>query len=314
VSTDRIIARIARELGTGDPVEGLMQRLSATDLQSLMLHIYRERSRARTPADLLCAYERSLMLQPSTADARVMAAIERTAFESAPEFEAVNLSPVLPLGLNTVLGQIDQNNCLATVRGAEVIADPTSAAALECAHRRKQGNHETIRLCSASRVLRLQPFEGAGFSPHFGIFSMVTAARDRGSLQAEFESLRSHLNVYATFLQRLQPLGFQLTDIEVLISHTGRDADLLRRANEAVLQPLASAHAGVIFHTDTTREQGRNYYKGYCIGVYAKNAAGLRMNLADGGFTDWTQRLLSNAKERLFISGLGVELLAKCFR
>jgi hypothetical protein len=314
VSTDKIIARIARVLATGDPVEGLAQRLSATDLQSLMLHIYRERSQVKTPADLLSAYERSLMVQPSTADARVMVEIERTALESAADFEAVNLSPVLPLGLNAVLGQIDQNNCLATVRGAEVIADPTSAAALECAHRRKQGNQETIRLCSVSRVLRLQPYEGAGFSPHFGIFSMVTAGRDRGSLQVEFESLRSHLTVYVTFLQQLRPLGLHLTDIEALISHTGRDADLLRRVDEAVLQPLSAAHPGVTFQTDTTREQGRNYYKGYCIGVYAKNAAGLRLNLADGGFTDWTQRLLSNAKERLFISGLGIELLAKMFR
>jgi hypothetical protein len=41
--------------------------------------------------------------------------------------------------------------------------------------------------------------------------------------------------------------------------------------------------------------------------------AGLRLNLIDGGFTDWTQRLLSNGKERLFVSALGIELLAKRF-
>jgi hypothetical protein len=29
------------------------------------------------------------------------------------------------------------------------------------------------------------------------------------------------------------------------------------------------------------------------------------MQLADGGFVDWTQRLLGDAKERLLVSGVG---------
>jgi len=33
----------------------------------------------------------------------------------------------------------------------------------------------------------------------------------------------------------------------------------------------------------------------------------------DGGFTDWTQQLLSNRKERLLISGMGSERFVFCF-
>jgi hypothetical protein len=33
--------------------------------------------------------------------------------------------------------------------------------------------------------------------------------------------------------------------------------------------------------------------------------------IADGGFVDWTQRLLENKKERLLISGFGLEMLVK---
>jgi hypothetical protein len=33
----------------------------------------------------------------------------------------------------------------------------------------------------------------------------------------------------------------------------------------------------------------------------------------DGGAMDWTQRLLSNAKERLVISGIGSERLCSAF-
>jgi hypothetical protein len=35
--------------------------------------------------------------------------------------------------------------------------------------------------------------------------------------------------------------------------------------------------------------------------------------LIDGGFTTWTQLLLSNRKERLLISGLGTERLCSQF-
>lgn len=35
--------------------------------------------------------------------------------------------------------------------------------------------------------------------------------------------------------------------------------------------------------------------------------------MADGGFTTWTADLLSNAKERLLISGLGIERLCGLF-
>jgi hypothetical protein len=47
--------------------------------------------------------------------------------------------------------------------------------------------------------------------------------------------------------------------------------------------------------------------------VDARNRAGDEFPLVDGGFTTWTQQLLSNAKERLLISGLGTELLCSRF-
>jgi hypothetical protein len=43
--------------------------------------------------------------------------------------------------------------------------------------------------------------------------------------------------------------------------------------------------------------------------VNALHADGSRSNVSDGGFTDWTARLLADAKERLLISGLGSERL-----
>ena len=314
MNDEKIIARISRTLSDGDAVEGLVRRLPPTDLQSLMLHVYRKRSAKRSPSEILAQYERALMLKPSTADPRAVIEVERLALESATAFEAVDLAPIAPLGVNQVFGRIDQNNCLATVRNAEVMADPTTAKALECARRRRAGVSGTIRLCSRSRQLRLQPFDAPGFSPHFGLFSMVSAGHDRGGLIFETESLREHIGVYVELLSRLSTAGYRFEDVSISISDTDRDASRLSRAEQEVIAPLAKASGSIAFRLDHEREQARGYYTGLCMSINATDLTGQRANLADGGFTDWTRRLLSNAKERLLVSGMGIELIPKRFR
>jgi hypothetical protein len=37
------------------------------------------------------------------------------------------------------------------------------------------------------------------------------------------------------------------------------------------------------------------------------------LDIADGGFVDWPQKLLGNRKQRGIVSGLGLELLQKLF-
>lgn len=313
MTTDKIIGRIEQALADGGPLQALTRELAPTDLQSLMLHVYRQRSQKKSPAELLSLYERAAMLRPSTADARRLADIERIAMQSAASFEAVALSCVAPLGINTVLGEIDQNNCLATIRNAEVLADPTTALALEAALRRRAGANDIIALCSCARALRLQPFDVPGFSPHFSLFSMITAGRDRGSRTFEMQALRDHIGVYLKFFDTLQGVGYRFEAIEVNLTETGNDERVIRQSQAEVLEPLALENPAAVFRIDQSREQGRSYYKGLCLGLYAKDPAGVRMNIGDGGFTDWTQRLLSNGKERLFVSAIGVELIAKRF-
>jgi hypothetical protein len=299
--------RIARALQGAEPIAALARRLPGSDLQSLLLHVTRERSAVRAPAELLTQYERVAMAQPANVDARALADIECAAFACAIGFEPLELAPVAPLGLNTVLGGIDQNSCLATVRGLEVLADPTTAAALECARRRRTGITGPIALCSRSRVLRLQPIKGPGLFPHFAVFSLVTSARDTGSMRVELSALRQHLGVYLALLEQ-QP-SLEDAGIEVSISDTERNAQRLELAHSELLEPLQRERPRVSFQIDHNREQGRNYYSGLCLRLDLVFADGERWNLADGGFTDWTQRLLSNAKERLFVSGIGVERL-----
>ena len=55
---------------------------------------------------------------------------------------------------------------------------------------------------------------------------------------------------------------------------------------------------------------GRGYYTGLCFKVHAE-IAGRFKEIGDGGFVDWTQQLTGSHKERLLISGFGVDGLAE---
>ena len=77
---------------------------------------------------------------------------------------------------------------------------------------------------------------------------------------------------------------------------------------EAVRDALDSVPA-VEIRARPSREGGRNYYDRFCFKVSA-SVEGEPFEVADGGLVDWTQRLVASRKERLMISGVGVERLA----
>src|SRR5579872_2601778 len=152
----RILTRIVAETGIPGLADILAQDLSGSDLQSLLLHVFEQRAGGLREGDLVRASERAL-LAPSRVSARRLNQFDQVAFTVAHVFEPVDLSPVAPLGLNHLLGAIDQNNVLSTIRSAEVLGDPTPALALECARRRRDAKVRSggaIRLCASARVIR----------------------------------------------------------------------------------------------------------------------------------------------------------------
>jgi hypothetical protein len=352
--SQEIIKRIEAALGTPGLTQSLID-LTPSDLQSLLLEIFRARSRKLTAADLLDG--KNGLCTPSAVDARLFHEFDAVAFAAAPSFEAVDLSPVGPIGSNVVLGNIDQNSTLAGLRNTEVLADPTVSMTIEAA-RRRRSSPEIVRLCSSHRLIRMQPIDNPGFTRHFRLFSLITAGRDTGGLAFEVESLREQLAVYLRLLQaknfRFGAITVQLADSGVvdllgisrselaskvrahnqaaeellrgrtlpLPSHSDSPAQLpespsrrrLMAAHEHVLAPLAGEFPGVEFRYHLHRLEGATYYRGLCFRVDVADPTGLVLPLADGGFTDWTQRLNNNAKERLLVSGIGSELVCKRYR
>jgi hypothetical protein len=295
-------------------LEVLTQRVSQSDLQSLLLEVYRSRSQSLTPQSLLQQYERNRLVQPATTSPRQILEFDRLAYSVLPpSFELLELSPVCPFGTNSIVTPLDQNQTITTIRNSEVCSDSTNVLALECARRRrdKANRAAEIKLCASHRLLRPQAPNKPGTFPHFRIFSLVNAGRDRGAYRFEVATLLEQLEFYLRLLQSAQQSGFRLEAIRI---HLTVFDEIRREILEAeVLDQLSQTHHAVRFGYTCVQQQEQHYYTGMRFEIYAQDRAGTEYFLADGGFTDWTQQLLSDRKERLLISGLGSEQFIACF-
>jgi hypothetical protein len=206
---------------------------------------------------------------------------------------------------------------LTTIRNTEVCADVTGVLALEAARRRRAlHRHEkrpgdAIRLCASHRVLRAQRFDGPATFPHFRILNLCTAGRDRGSYRFETASLAEHIGYYIRLVQASREAGFRTGAMRVsLTAFDETRYDVLRAQ---VLEPLTADYSETVIAFDRQRTSGRGYYVGAGFQIYVRDLSGVEHFIVDGGFTDWTQQLLSDRKERLLTSGMGSERFVFCF-
>jgi hypothetical protein len=318
--SDPIIERILRETGIPDLVETLAERLNPTDLQSLMLAVYQRRVEAITPSQLLERYEHDRFVRPSAIAPQALVDFDQLVWSTLPDaYAALDLSPVCPLGTNAAIATVSQNKVITTIRNTEVVADITNVLALECASRRRQllradpKSHERVRLCASHRVVRGQVFGGPASFPHFHLLGLCAAGRDEGSFRFETSSLVEQITFYMRLLQAAARLGYHARQFRIAITDL-EDSQRKQTLEEQVLAPLFASYADARCELDPNRTTGRGYYVGTCFHIYATNAAGIEFELVDGGFTTWTQQLLNNRKERLLISGLGVERFCAQFR
>jgi Histidyl-tRNA synthetase len=224
----------------------LADELAGNELTTLLLHTLRRRAMSRGFVDVLDHAMRTPMFSASTANVRRLHEVDSRTFEAASAFEAVELSPVLPLGA-TASASVDPNNVLGAVRFAEVAADPAIGLALHAAQQRRNAAlRETGRWCTSQRVLRLQPTSVPGFTPHFRLIALLTAMRSgrRGAdLDCEHEALLEQLVVWARLAESLTRGGFRVTELRVVLADTkivrgclasrGVDADRLARSAQA---------------------------------------------------------------------------------
>ena len=190
-----------------DPRAALETDLPPTDLQTLLLGVVRTRAAAVTPARVMQRWRQDRFVRPSAVDPRRLARLEARLWELLPAgFVGVELSPVAPLGVCSAVAGVDQNRVVSTVRGTEVVSDPTNALAAEAADRRAaSGRASRVDVAACHRVLRAEAFDGPGLAAHFRLFALVSSARDRGSGVTESEMLGDHLAFWSSVLSECIP-------------------------------------------------------------------------------------------------------------
>ena len=282
-----------------DPVirtahDALRDGLPGADLRSLLLDVASERAANRSPSAVLEQYRSDRFCTPSPVDAVAIATAEAAALQAVSStFRAIQLSPVSPLATSSSMSQVPQNNVVTTMRLTEVLSDPTNMLALEAALERRVDTTTTVRLAAKHRVLRAQRFEGPRSFAHFSLLGMVSAGRDQGDRGFEVAELIRHI----------QSLVAAVIAIDAVAEVVVQVSDHSGRFDEAqVVVDALDVEATV----DPDRTHGRGYYEHLCFKIGVRRDDEI-VEVGDGGSTSWTQHLFADRKERLVISGSGLD-------
>lgn len=276
----------------------LVDGLSGSELQSLLLEVMDARASVRSAKELVAQYGRDPFCVPSPVDLRAMLAIDSHLLAAADRFEAVELSPVAPMGTCSVVGPTHQNRVLSALRATEVVSDPTNVLALECALRLRARPEVDLHLATSHRVVRAQPVpKQPGFAQHFRLFVLGSAGIERKDHAFTIETVALHVHTILAGLTRLEQQGYALgrRRVEILASSERQGlGDHLAELLEADHQLLKHPY----------------YSGGLRYRIWVAGPSGEELPLADGGTFDWLSQLSSNRRAVFVGSGLGSQLIA----
>lgn len=281
----------------------LQHELPASALWSVLLGIAEKRAR-RAPAEVLRQWQENRFVTPASVDQRTMLEVDRELLAAAEGFEALELSPLAPLGACSVMALTSQNRVVTSTRGTEVVADPTNLLALESATRLRRQPSAVVKLATSHRCVRAQPVpKRAGHAAHFRLFALTTAGKQTADQSFLVEALCEHVTVHLGALDRLSRRGYQCVDRRVRILATPARATLAQRI-AARLTHVAIVHEPL----------QQAYYDGLRFMIDVRTPHGELMPLIDGGCFDWLTHLAMNHKLVFVASGMGSQLVALLLR
>lgn len=279
--------------------EALASGLPASRLWSVLLGVLEARATRRTTANLREQWGTDRFVQPCYIDQRSLHEVDGHLLAAATAFEAVELSPLAPLGVCAAVALASQNKIVSTARGTEVVSDPTNVLALECAKRLKEDSGLHIRLASSHRCVRAQVFpKRPGLAAHFRMFCLVSAGHERENREFLASALAEHINTHLAALERLAQHGYQTQSARVRLLATEQNRQLAER--------VATSVNADVHH----QELNHSYYDGIRFMIDVKVDEVSELPLIDGGAFDWLHKLCSNNKLTFVASGMGSQLIA----
>src|SRR6185503_20740490 len=119
---------LLKKVSDPELLKKLTETLSGSELNSLLLEVFRENAKAISPTDLLTHYQQNRFVQPSALDAITFLKAELSILEiwQRAGFVPMELSPLAPLGNCSALALVEQNKVVSALRGTEVVADATN--------------------------------------------------------------------------------------------------------------------------------------------------------------------------------------------
>ena len=307
-----IVTKILNRIGHPELIHVLAEKLSGTELNSLLLEVFNQRASTVSPPELLNQYQLNRFVKPADLPVLELKRMELDLLELFQQhfFHPLELSPVAAFGACSSVGTVNQKKVLSALRGTEVLADATNSVALHICDLKQRKvwtpNHPTdkIRFSSIHRHVRTQQIAGKGFTPHFKIGCLVTAGYDSGSFTFEKESLCEHISAMkALYLDyyKVEDLRFRFLCRNVGYPESQK---LAQEVKGFVLGQHPELNITIIDHP----EKENVYYKGIQYKVDIR-VNGKEYEIGDGGFVDWTQQLLQNKKERMLSTGIGFDFM-----
>jgi hypothetical protein len=287
----------------GSAYAALTSELPASQLWTLLLDVMQRRAAERTPSDLARQWARDRFVQPAYIDQRTLVALDGHLLAAAHQFEAIELSPLAPLGAASVVGPTSQNKIVSALRGTEVVSDPTNVFALECARRLRANPAQLVRLATCHRCVRAQQAPKLpGYAQHFRIFCLATAGRESQDHAVLVGALTEHITTHLAALDRLEQHGYKFN---------GRRVRILATADRAALADRIASACG----PQAEREPlDHSYYGGLRFMINVRARDGADIPLIDGGTFDWVGKLAANHRLVFVASGMGAQLVAYLFR
>ena len=311
-----IVTKILERIGQPGLMRVLTEELTGTELNTVLLDVFADVSSKLSPPKLLNRYQLNRFVKPSDLPVLELKRMELDVLElfNNFNFQPIELSPVSVLGSCSVVATADQDKILSALRGTEVLADATNSIALHICDLKQRNKDsrdpaEMISFATVQRHIRTQQIAIKGFTPHFKIGCLVTAGTDKGSYSFEKESLLQHIVV----MKELYMNYYKVDDIRFRFLCRTNGYDSSERLAEQVKEFVVTKHPDIVIDIIPKPEKEIDYYKGiqYKADI---DVRGKTFEIGDGGFVDWTQKILQNKKERMLSTGIGFDFMYRIMR